>query len=216
MRLFNPEWEAIKEFDTQARMREAHFDLDGLQLPTDHGHILYQALCARLPWLADTPEAGVHPIQGADNGADALVIGRRTKLILRLPLHHMADAAALSGARLELGYGPITVGALKERPLTPYAYLYSHFVGLGLADEVEFLSEARRQLDAMGLGGGLIPGKHRKMHTPDGDIDGYSLMLHDVTLAQSITLMERGLGDHRGLGCGVFIPHKSIKEVMEG
>ncbi|MBI5331098.1 MAG: type I-MYXAN CRISPR-associated protein Cas6/Cmx6 [Betaproteobacteria bacterium] len=216
MRLFSPEWEAIKEFDTQAQVREAQFDLAGRQLPADHGLVLHEALCARLPWLADTPGAGVHPIQGEDNGAGALVIGRRTKLTLRLPIQRMADAAALCGARFDLGNGPITVGALKERPLMPCAYLYSHFVDLGMADEVEFLAEARRHLDAMALPGGLIPGKQRKMRVPRGEIVGYSLMLHDISLAQSITLQEQGLGGYRGLGCGLFIPHKSIKEVIAG
>lgn len=216
MRLYNPEWEAIKEFDAHASMREAQFDLAGQHLPLDHGYALFQAVCRRLPWLADTPAAGIHPIQGADNGSGVLVIGRRTKLFLRLPIPRMADAAILSGATFDLGHGPITVGALKERPLTPFAYLYSHFVDLGVPDEAAFVAEARRQLDEMGLTGGLIPGMHRKMRTPGGDIEGFSLMLHDVTLAQSITLQERGLGGHRGLGCGLFIPHKSIKEVTAG
>jgi CRISPR-associated protein Cas6 len=196
-------------------MREAQFDLEGQLIPADHGHILHQALCERLPWLVQLPEAGVHAIQGAEDGGDGLVIGRRTKMTLRLPIPRLEDAKALCGARLDLGRGPLTVGGLKERPLTPYGYLYAHFVALGLADEGAFLAEAQRQLDALGVSGGLIPGKRRKMHTPEGDIEGYSLMLHDVSLAQSITLQERGLGAHRGLGCGLFIPHKSIKEVVE-
>jgi hypothetical protein len=51
------------------------------------------------------------------------------------------------------------------------------------------------------------------MHIPKRVIGGYSLMLHDIDLMQSMILQERGLGLHRGYGCGIFIPHKSIKEV---
>jgi len=65
----------------------------------------------------------------------------------------------------------------------------------------------------MGILAGLIPGKPHKMHTPKRVIGGYSLMLHDIDLMQSMILQERGLGMHRGYGCGIFIPHKSIKAV---
>ncbi|TCJ15700.1 hypothetical protein EZJ19_06425 [Parasulfuritortus cantonensis] len=38
-------------------------------------------------------------------------------------------------------------------------------------------------------------------------------MLHDVSLEQSLQVQEQGLGRHRAYGCGLFVPHKSIKEV---
>ena len=216
MRLFNPEWEAIKEFQHTATVRDAQFELDGLELPEDHGHVLSQAVLAHLPWLADTPEAGILPIQGAASGRGTLVINRRAKLLVRLPLARLGDAGALVGKTLDLGFGPIRIGAMKEKPLMPFGYLYSPFVDMGTTDEAEFLDKAKACLEALGVQGGLIPGKQRKMHTPDGDIGGYSLMLHDVTLAHSITVQERGIGENRLRGCGIFVPHKSIKEVAAG
>jgi CRISPR-associated protein Cas6 len=216
MRLYNPEWEAIKEFQHTATVRDAVFDLSGQELPEDHGQALLEALLAHLPWLKDTPDAGIHSIHGASSGHGTLVINRRAKLVLRLPLARLVEAQALVGKDMNLGCGPIRIGAMKEKALTPFQYLYSHFVDLGTTDEVEFLGTVRARLDEMGIQGGLIPGKQRKMHTPDGDIGGYSLMLHDVSLAHSITIQEQGIGRNRLRGCGIFIPHKSIKEVAVG
>lgn len=216
MRLFNPEWEAIKEFEHNAKVRDAQFDLSGKELPADHGQALYEALLAYLPWLADTPQAGIHSIHGAATERGTLVINRRAKLLMRLPIPRLADARSLSGKSMDLGMGAIKIGDLKEKPLMPFGYLYSPFVDMGTTDEAEFLDRARAELDEMGIQGGLIPGKQRKMRTPDGDIGGYSLMLHDVTLAQSITVQELGIGNNRHLGCGIFVPHKSIKEVAGG
>jgi CRISPR-associated protein Cas6 len=214
MRMYNPEWEAIKRFIHTATIEDMQFDLSGQELPEDHGYALFESIAEHLPWLRDMPTAGIHPVHGAPSGRNAnLVINRRVKLVLRLPLERLEDARALVGRRIDPGAGPILVGDLKEKSLTPYATLYSHFVDMDQTDEMEFLNAAHGELDEMGIACGLIPGKQRKMYTPNGVVGGFSLMLHDVGLAQSLTIQERGLGRHRGWGCGIFIPHKSVKEV---
>lgn len=216
MRLYNPEWEAIKEFEGTASVRDAQFDLSGHELPEDHGHVLQEALLTHLPWLKDTPGAGILAIHGAESGRGTLVINRRAKLVLRLPIPRLADARALSGQAMDLGFGQITIGGLKEKPLVPFGYLYSPFVDMGTTDEAVFLAKVRARLDELGIQGGLIPGKQRKMHTPEGEVGGFSLMLHDVSLAHSIAVQEGEIGHNRLRGCGIFVPHKSIKEVAVG
>lgn len=213
MRLFNPEWEAIKEFQHAASVRDAVFDLEGKEIPEDHGLLLFEALLSHLPWLAKTPEAGILPIHGAPSGHGTLVINRRAKLILRLPVTRLEDASALVGRHIDLGAAPVRIGDLKEKPLTPFHYLYSPCVVFGGRDEASFLEAVTAHLHKQGIQGGLIPGKPRKMRTPDGDAYGFSLMLHDVSLAQSVQVQEQGIGRYRNLGCGIFVPHKSIKEV---
>jgi CRISPR-associated protein Cas6 len=216
MRLFNPEWEAIKEFQHNASVRDVQFDLAGQALPEDHAQTLYEALMVHLPWIKEMPEVGIHPIHGASSGRGTLVINRRAKLVLRLPISRLADARSLVGKTMDLGCGPIHIGDAKEKPLMPFGDLYSTFVDLGTKDEAEFLERARAELAAMGIQAGLIPGKQRKMQASQGDIVGYSLMLHDLTLAHSITVQEHGMGGNRNLGSGIFVPHKSIKEVAGG
>jgi CRISPR-associated protein Cas6 len=214
MRMFNPEWEAIKGLHNEAAYRDVQFDLTGAELPEDHGYSLYRELVAHLPWLADTPGVAIHPVHGAPSGRnDNLVINRRVKLVLRLPTARIADAAALVGKQIDPGAGALVIGACKERPLTPFGTLYAHFVDMGDADEIGFIETARQELAAMSIPAGLICGKRRKMVTPEGAVEGFSLMLHDVKLEQSLLIQEHGLGGHHGYGCGIFIPHKSIKEV---
>lgn len=217
MRMYNPEWEAIKDFDYPATMVEAQFDLAGLEIPEDHGYALFQALCRHLPWLAQTPEAAVQSVHGAPSGRNAnLVINRRVKLLLRIPVDRAKDAEALVGKTIDAGAGAIVIGALKVRQLMPSQTLYAHFADMGTEDEAEFLARAKAELEAMGIRCGLMCGKRRRLTTPEGQVAGYSLMLHDLTLLQSMQVIERGLGRHRIYGCGIFVPHKSIKEVAAG
>ncbi len=215
MRMYNPEWEAIKDFEHAAALADVQFELSAGEIPADHGVDLFEQLIQHLPWLGDTAGVGVHPVHGAPTGRnDNLVINRRVKLTLRLPVDRLTDAEALVGAVLQTGAGPIRVGPMKKRPLVPFATLYSHFVVMDSADEARFLDAARAELESMGARGGLIPGKRRRMHMRGGDVEGYSLMLHDLSLEDSILVQERGLGRYRIYGCGIFIPHKSIKEVV--
>jgi len=212
--MYNPEWEAIKDLDYTPQAIDAQFDLIGAEIPLDHGEILHRELLRHLPWLEGLSGVGVHPIHGAPSGRnDNMVINRRVKLVLRLPLERVEAVRHLCGQSLELGAGTIRVGDLKTRALMPYATLYSHFVVTGQDDETEFLAAARQGLDALGVQAGLIPGKRRTMCVSVREVSGYSLMLHDVDLIQSMRIQEQGLGLYRSHGCGLFIPHKSIKEV---
>jgi hypothetical protein len=38
-------------------------------------------------------------------------------------------------------------------------------------------------------------------------------MVADLEPEQSVLLQEKGLGTHRKMGCGLFLPHKGIKPV---
>ncbi len=214
MRMYSPEWEAVKELQFTPRVLDLQYDISAGEIPADHGPALYQEILRHLPWLADIPEAAIHPVHGAPSGRNAnLVINRRVKLVLRLPVAHAQEARTLVGRSINPGAGILGIGAMKEKQLTPFGTLYSHFVTLGTADENAILEEARRQLQEMGIQCVLIPGLQRKMHTPDGEISGHTLMLHDLSLTQSLAVQEHGIGLHRTWGCGIFIPHKSIKEV---
>lgn len=214
MRMYNPEWDAIKDLAFTPKVIDVHFDLLSGEIPADHGPALFGELQRHLPWIAETPAVAIHPVHGAPSGRNAnLIINRRVKLVLRLPVERLEDARALVGKTIDPGAGPLLIGDLKEKNLTPFGTLYSHFVTLGTADEATILASVRQELDEMGIQCGLIPGMQRKMHTPDGEISGHTLMLHDLSLVHSLAVQERGLGLHHLWGCGIFIPHKSIKEV---
>jgi CRISPR-associated protein Cas6 len=99
------------------------------------------------------------------------------------------------------------------RELVPFATVYSHFVSTGTADELEFLGQAAALLKAAGLPDTMIAGKAHAACTPGGDVCGFSLLLHGLTPAQSLAVQESGLGEGRKIGCGIFIPHKSVVAV---
>jgi CRISPR-associated protein Cas6 len=215
MRMYNPEWEAIKDFDYSPKFMDVVFELASGEIPEDHGYALFEALVAHLPWLRDTEGAGVHPVHGAPTGRNHnLIVNRRVKLVIRLPVNRLADAKALVGRKINPGAGELSIGDLKEKQLTPFADLYSHFVSMDTVDETEFMGSVRAELEKMQVRCGLIPGKKRKIASPSGDVWGYSLMLHDVGPLQSLLIQEAGIGRRRNQGCGIFIPHKSIKEVV--
>jgi CRISPR-associated protein Cas6 len=132
--------------------------------------------------------------------------------MLRLSAERAEQSLALAGARLELGSG-LDIGPGRVRELMPFATVYSHFVSTGAADEVEFLGHAAAQLKAAGLPESMIAGKAHTARTPEGEMRGFSLLLHGLTPKQSLTVQESGLGEGRKLGCGIFVPHKSVVAV---
>lgn len=214
MRMYNAEWEALKRLEYTPKVVDLQFDLIGFELPADHGYALYEEIVRHLPWLRDLPGVSIHPVHGVPSGRNKnLVINRRVKLVLRMPVEHVDAAKSLVGKVIDPGAGKLSIGDLKEKSVTPYATLYSHFVAVDNDDEVQFMDEISRLLQETGIRAGLIAGKFQQMHIPKRVIGGYSLMLHDIDLMQSMLLQEQGIGLYRGYGCGVFIPHKSIKEV---
>jgi CRISPR-associated protein Cas6 len=203
---------------------DAVFAIECRNLPVDHAYALSAAIQAALPWFADEPQAGLHTIHGAASGAgwrrpegdDAqLQLSRRTKLMLRLPGHRLADAAALTGRTLDVAGSPMRVGRLSARPLLRIASLFARSVMFqGAADESAFLAAATEGLRALGVEAStMLCGRDVTLATPGGTYRTRSLMLTVATPAQSLALQRQGLGEARKLGCGLFIPHKDVGDL---
>ena len=56
-------------------------------------------------------------------------------------------------------------------------------------------------------------GKTHRFRTPQGDVFTRSLMVADLSPEDSLTLQQRGVGEGRRMGCGLFVPQKGIKAV---
>ncbi len=195
-------------------MVDVVFSLASGTLADDHASALSLAIRRVLPWFDDEPDAGILPLSGLARGNGVRFVGRRSRLILRLPVHRNASADSLTGARLDLGGMELEVGASSVRPLFPArGVVYSHFVSVGADDELEFLAHCKSLLAERGLKPQLISGKARELLAPAGPVRGFSLMLHGLGPAASLAVQEAGLGAHRALGCGLFIPHKSVVAV---
>lgn len=209
-------WPDNRPQEYTPRMVDLQFDLVGATIPADSAQPLLDALLPLLPWLGDDPGTGIHHLKGAESnsGDAALHINRRTKLFLRVPLARVEAMQALVGRSLDLAGHPLEIGTFKARPFSPFANLYAHFVDTGSSTEEQFVQDVMHELDGrFQLHCGFICGKRQTLRSASGVLAGHSLMLHGLPPHKSLQLQDEGLGRNRLLGCGVFIPHKSIAPV---
>lgn len=184
------------------------FDLGGGTLPTDYPFALWEALVRHVPQLAGEKSVGVLPLRAAENN-EGMLLPKRAKLVLRLPLALAARAAALSGQQLDVAENTLQLGKGKLRAIQPYPTLHAQLV-TGASDEALFMEDIKTQLSKMGIAAGLICGKRRALTGAQQSIHGYSLVIHDLKPEASLQLQYAGLGENCQFGCGIFVPYKAI------
>ena len=196
-------------------------------LPYEHMYDLYRALRQMLPWLDQEELAGIQPIYGAESGngwqrpegkpGELMYISHRQKLILRMPKTRMSEMQGLVGQNLEIAGHSLTLTRVEPRLLSDMPTIFARFVvsDEGM-DETAFIEQAATQIQAMGIRiRKMLAGKERQIATPHGRLHTRSLMLADLESEESVRLQQRGLGSHRHLGCGLFLPQKGIKPVNQ-
>jgi CRISPR-associated protein Cas6 len=189
---------------------DLRFELRGTRLPADYACALASAVLEHLPWLAEDPASGIHPLRGALTGEGALGLSRRTRLVLRVPRARAREALALQGRTLDVGGETLDVGAARAWPVAGSPTVYAQRVIAGPDDEAAFAAAVAALLAAMTIDCPLVLGRRSALATPQGERSAYSVLLHDLNPAQSLALQERGLGAHRLYGCGIVVPHKSV------
>ena len=140
-----------------------------------------------------------------------LLINHRSRMVLRAAKSRVENLKALSGQTIQLGNARLTFGNMREKPINLHTPLYAHCVTTGGDDEASFNQVVMSELDRLEIDARFICGRRQTIRLPDGDIYGFSLMLHGISVPDAVRIQETGLGLHRRLGCGIFIPHKSIK-----
>ena len=188
-------------------------ELGGHSLARDHSLALWRALERALPWLGEDDETAVFPIRAARLTGGRLALNRRSRLMPRLSQERVPAALALCGMRLDLGGDAIEPGRAMTRALIPHDTVYAYRVATGDAEEMAFVRAAARELEALGVGGDLICGRRSASRGPAGEIVGYSVMLTGLKPVESLRLQTAGLGGHRKLGFGIFVPHRSTAAV---
>ena len=194
-------------------MVDVVFPLAGAGLARDHALALAQALGAALPWLANEPGVGVHPIKVVPGLEPRALLSNRARLLLRVPASRAGALGALAHRVLEVGGDTLRLGVPHTRVLLAHATLYAYSVAAASDDELLFMQAVAGELEALKIRGHRVCGKRRHIAGPASAIDCFSLMLHGLTPAHSLRLQNRGVGAHRLLGCGVFVPHKSAAAV---
>jgi len=206
-----------------ASVVDAAFRIDCRQLPADHAYLLSKAVESLLPWLPGEASAGIHSLHGAESGngwqrpgeSGVIHLSRRVRLILRVPRSRLESCADINGKTLNIADARVVLGSIKVRELGPASTLFARRVISG-PDESEdvFLDRVNEELAELKVTAlKQLPGRMSRISTPVGEVYARSLMLAELPAADSIRVQESGLGEARALGCGLFVPHKSISAV---
>jgi CRISPR-associated protein Cas6 len=201
----------MSDQEPAATMVDVAFALEGPGLPHTHRRALAETLERLLPWLDQVPGAGIHRVNVSAGGGTHALLSNRTRLTLRVPRECAAETAALSGTTLPCGELTLRLGAAHERELLPWGTLYAHVVAADDADESAFLQAVDDELKTMDVRARVICGRYQALE--GGALQGFSLMLDGLSAHHSLRMLEMGLGRHRHLGCGMFVPHKSAAAV---
>lgn len=220
--------ESKQEFQVSDEIIDLVFNIQCRELPVDHAHTLGQALCEAAPVLREDERCAIHSIHlaGSQNGwerpdaslGQKLILSRRTKMTLRVPAEYeQAICEALDGRTLDIEGDALTIGKAKRKLLSKQGTIFSRYIALQAGeaeDENQFMMRIIKDLQARGikpkkaLAGITLP-----LKTPQGELLTRSIMLAGLTADESVRLQQQGLGSHREMGCGIFIPHKGIDAV---
>lgn len=195
-------------------MLDLVFPVRGETLAEDHALPLWQALRSVLPWLDEEPEAAILPLGGLANGPGLRYVGGRARLVLRVPEHRAASADSLAGAVLQAG-GELSIGRPARRALGPARVVHAARVDFAAGDETLFVERCREALAERGMSAEIVCGRARRVCGEQGMVAGHPVMLYGLSAGQTVDLQQRGLGFHRKLGFGIFVPHKSVAAVGE-
>ncbi len=185
------------------------FPIDGHYLTRDHAHALRQSLCQKMPWLGTDANVGIHPIKLVPGSDSPALLSRRSLLLLRVSTRRAKELSALVGLDLLVAGHPLHLGTSHLRELGPHTTLYAYKVAAESEDEVGFMAAVARELAKLDISGERVCGKRQVLTVANGVVNTFSLMLHALSPDQSLRLQRHGIGPHRLLGCGIFIPHKS-------
>ena len=214
----------VEKYQVPEDVVDLLFKINCPQLPLDNAYALSQAVVAVLPWLADEDVAGIHLIRGAEtaNGwqrpeDSVLHLSKRTRFILRLPQTRLAAAHALVNQTLNIDGYTMHIGAAHVRPLSALTTVFARQVVTRQDDsESEFTDRSVARLETQGIVvNKLLCGRLHTLHTPAETLYVRSMLLADLQVEHSVLLQQRGLGSHLKLGCGIFVPHKSIQSVHD-
>jgi CRISPR-associated protein Cas6 len=196
------------------------FVLVGRTIPLDHGYALFSALSRIVPELHGDRRVGVHPIRGRQSAPGVLSLTERSRLKLRMPAERVAPYLVLAGSALDLDGDRVSVGIPRVEALCPAALLTSRLVTIGrLTDPGPVLESLRAQMAELGIDGTLtlFPSTNPKrageltrrvIRIKGKRLVGYAVGVRGLDEQSSVNLQEHGLGSHRRMGCGLFLPSR--------
>ena len=223
---WNEDSTEVAEYKVPEDIIDVNFRIKCAQLKLDHIDALSQAMCRKLPWLAEEPGSGIFSIHGAESGNgwirpqnpdDLVYPSRRTLFTLRISNQRLAAAKALQGDQIEVDGVSLEFGKCSVRPLSRLTTLFCRYVELGQVDDEDaFLEQTFKALQRLDIQPKKMMCGRVTQLTLNGQLSATrSLMVDGIDVTQSVLLQQRGIGSGRLLGCGLFLPHKGIDAVNE-
>ena len=207
------------------QVQDCAFRIECREIPVDHAWELREQILDVLPWLIDEPQAAIHSIHSASsaNGwirpsldsGDMIQLSRRTRLHLRLPMNRIDDARALIGKELMVAGCSILVSEVVQHRLLPSSTVFTRSMDTRqIEDEQAFEENVIHLLSGIGVEPKkLLCGLAHEISCRDQNILARSVLLADLEPSESLRIQENGLGTNGLLGCGIFLPHKSLDAV---
>lgn len=189
------------------------FPLHGRSMPRNHALALRDALCAVWPALAQAPLAGIHPLKLVAGAGPQAWLAARTRLLLRVPAELAQTLSCSEPVALQIGADTLHLGPPHLRPLLAHSTLYAYHVVADDADEPRFAAQVDATLAQWGVRAQRVCGQYHQRPLAQQSLHSFSLMLHGLSTTDSLRVQQHGLGPHRLLGCGLFVPHKSAAAV---
>ncbi len=203
----------------EGRFVDLAFVVTGRSIPIDHGYALYGAVSRAVPQFHGASWLGIHPVDGTLMPPTVL-LNRRSRLRLRLPLERVNAGLRLAGAQLDVDGNPLVVGVPSSHALEPAPNLAARLVvvklttfplsGTAKVDEASARNavdaELRRQMTALHAEGLLTVGKLREIRVAGRRVLGFSVRIGGLEPEASLRLQSAGLGGKRRMGCGIFVP----------
>jgi CRISPR-associated protein Cas6 len=191
-------------------MIDAVFDVSGDRVPVNYPFALWEELTRLVPELAGDASIGILPLR-TTGSATGMLLPKRAKLVIRLPVSLAPHVASLSGQPLDVGH-PLRLANGRLREILAYSTIHAQLVA-GADDEVVFAESVSAFLAESGITASLICGRKNSLVDGDRRIHGFSLVIHDLKPEDSLHLLYAGLGSHRKYGCGIFVPYKVISNL---
>lgn len=206
--------EAGVQSSPEVPLIQLSFSVLGQAIPVDHGYELFSALAHFQPELHDLEQLSIQTITNTTYSNRSLLLSKRSKLRIRLPVNKVPLVYPLAGRSLVLGVNKVRLGIPQMNWLQSARTLYSRMVVIKGQEQPElFLKAAQNQLQSLGVTGesristgsnGLFNRKTVKVR--GYTVVGYGLEMVNLNDEDSLKLQAYGIGGKRKMGCGIFVP----------
>lgn len=193
---------------------ELKFQVQGKEIPSDHGYWLYSALSRMIPELHEIENISICGISGLPDQFRTLHLNKSSKLRIRTENTNLPILLKLAGKQITLGDSKIRLGIPQAYMLKPHKTLYSRLVTIkGFLEPMEFKDSLKKKLVRLGINQEPILFQKDSSDYPirktvrikDKEIVGYPVLIPNLSPDESILIQEQGLGGRRKMGCGSFV-----------